>query len=211
MSNVVEPKIIQTKTISNFDELVVQPSFVKPHLNTSISEIKETPKDEKFPYLVLEEFIIQSKWETKMGQSGIHELPINKNSIVFLPTTAYQEQYEKALKDGKLKKIEYVNIQSLVDKEVGKCNPTITQSMQMDYNPCRRVKKGQIVRGYIHPISNIFTSTDGMMYIPQLLKGEYIILNEKSKSQTSKTDKNKLLNIGLLLGLGYVLYKLIKK
>jgi hypothetical protein len=211
MSNVVEPNIINPKIISAFDKSTFSPAFVKPNLNTSVSQITEKPKEEeRFPYLVLEEFIIKNKWENKMGGAGIQELPINKNSIVFLPTTVHQEQYEKALNDGKLKKIEYVNIKSLVDKEVGKCNPTTTQIMQMDYNPCRRVKKGQIVRGYIHPISNVFTSVTGMMSIPQLSKGEYEVLNQGSENSTPK-DNNNLINIALLLGVGYVVYRLIKK
>jgi hypothetical protein len=212
MSNILEPQIINPKTISAFDKIDFSPVFVKPNLNTSVSEIIGKPKEEeRFPYLVLEEFIIQNKWENRMGDSGIQELPIIKNSIVFLPTTVHQEQYEKQLKEGKLKKIEYVTVRSLIDKEIGKCNPTASQMMQMDYNPCRRVKKGQIVKGYIHPITNIFTSSTGMMHIPQLSKGEYELFDKSVSSDSIPKDNKKLINIALLLGVGYVVYRLIKK
>jgi hypothetical protein len=110
MSNIVEPYITKTESISIFDKFNNLPSKIQPIKQIPLLQIQENLKEEeKFPYLVLEEFIIQNKWENKMGNSGIQELPITKNSIVFLPTTSYKEQYEIALKDGKIKKIEYVN------------------------------------------------------------------------------------------------------
>jgi hypothetical protein len=161
--------------------------------------------------LVLEEFIIENKWENKMGNSGIQKLPISKNSIIFLPQTIHKEQYEKALKEGKLKKIEYVTVRTLIDKEMGKCNPTATQMMQMDYNPCRKVKKGQIVKGYINPVTNVFTSYEGMMSLPQLSKEEYELLDKSVSSDSTPKDNSNLVKIALLLVGGYLVYKLVKK
>ena len=44
MSNVVEPNIINPKIISAFDKSTFSPVFVKPNLNTSVSQITEKPK-----------------------------------------------------------------------------------------------------------------------------------------------------------------------
>jgi hypothetical protein len=212
MSNIVEPYITKTESTSLFDKFNNLPAKIQPIKQIPLLQIQENLKEEeKFPYLVLEEFIIENKWENKMGNSGIQEIPITKNSFVFLPTTVHKEQYEKALKDGKLKKIEYVTVKSLIDKEMGKCKTDGSLIQTMEYNPCRKVKKGQIVKGYINPITNIFTSTDGMMKLPQLSKGEYELLDKSVSSDSTPKDNKNLINIALLLGVGYVVYRLVKK
>ena len=212
MSNIVEPYITKTESTSLFDKFNDLPAKIEPIKFIPSVQIKEELKEEeRFPYLVLEEFIIQNKWENKMGSSGIQEIPITKNSIVFLPTTVHKEQYEKALKDGKLKKIEYVTVKSLIDKEMGKCKTDGSLIQTMEYYPCRKVKKGQIVKGYINPITNIFTSTDGMMKLPQLSKGEYELLDKSVSSDSIPKDNSNLIKIALLLVGGYLVYKLVKK
>jgi hypothetical protein len=212
MSNIVEPYITKTESTSLFDKFNNLPAKIQPIKQIPLLQIQENLKEEeKFPYLVLEEFIIENKWENKMGNSGIQKLPITKNSIIFLPQTIHKEQYEKALKEGKLKKIEYVTVKSLIDKEMGKCKTDGSLIQTMEYNPCRKVKKGQIVKGYINPITNIFTSTDGMMKLPQLSKGEYELLDKSVSSNSIPKDNKNLINIALLLGVGYVVYRLVKK
>lgn len=212
MSNIVEPYITKTKSTSLFDKFNNLPAKIQPIKQIPLLQIQENLKEEeKFPYLVLEEFIIENKWENKMGNSGIQKLPITKNSIIFLPQTIHKEQYEKALKEGKLKRIEYVTVKSLIDKEMGKCKTDGSLIQTMEYNPCRKVKKGQIVKGYINPITNIFTSTDGMMKLPQLSKGEYELLDKSVSSNSTLKDNKNLINIALLLVGGYLVFKLVKK
>lgn len=209
MSIIVEPYITKKESTSLFDKFNNLPAKIQPILLLPNKE--ESKEEEKFPYLVLEEFIIENKWENKMGNSGIQEIPITKNSIVFLPTTVHKEQYEKALKNGKLKKIEYVTVKSLIDKEMGKCKTDGSLITTLEYNPCRKVKKGQIVKGYINPITNIFTSTKGMMELPQLSKGEYELLNKSVSSDSIPNDNSNLLKIALVGVVGFVIYKLVKK
>lgn len=212
MSNIVEPYITKKESTSLFDKFNDLPAKIEPIKFIPSVQIKEELKEEEiFPYLVLEEFIIQNKWENKMGSSGIQELPVTKNSIVFLPTTVRKEQYEKALKDGKLKKIEYVTVKSLIDKEMGKCKTDGSLIQTLEYNPCRKVKKGQIVKGYIHPITNIFTSSEGRMSLPQLSKGEYELLDKSVSSSSTPKDNSNLVKIVLLGLVGFVIYKLVKK
>ena len=212
MSNIVEPYITKTESTSLFDKFNNLPAKIQPIKQIPLLQIQENLKEEeKFPYLVLEEFIIENKWEDKMGNSGIQKLPITKNSIIFLPQTIHKEQYEKALKEGKLKRIEYVTVKSLIDKEMGKCKTDGSLIQTMEYNPCRKVKKGQIVKGYINPITNIFTSTDGMMKLPQLSKGEYELLDKSVSSNSTLKDNKNLINIALLLVGGYLVFKLVKK
>jgi hypothetical protein len=209
MSNIVEPYITKKESTSLFDKFNDLPAKIQPiPLLPNREELKE---EERFPYLVLEEFIIQNKWENRMGFSGIQELPVTKNSIVFLPTTVHKEQYEKALKEGKLKKIEYVTVKSLIDKEMGKCKTDGSLIQTMEYNPCRKVKKGQIVKGYINPVTNIFSSTDSIMLLPQLSKGEYELLDKSVSSSSTPKDNSNLVKIALLLVGGYLVYKLVKK
>ena len=209
MSNIVEPYITKKESTSLFDKFNNLPAKIQPI--PLLPNREESKEEEKFPYLVLEEFIIQNKWENKMGSSGIQELPVTKNSIIFLPTTVRKEQYEKALKEGKLKKIEYVTVKSLIDKEMGKCKTDGSLIETMEANPCRKVKKGQIVKGYIHPITNIFTSSEGMMSLPQLSKGEYELLDKSVSSSSTPNDNSNLVKIALLLVGGYLVYKLVKK
>jgi len=212
MSNIVEPYITKTESTSLFDKFNDLPAKIEPIKFIPSVQIKEELKEEeRFPYLVLEEFIIQNKWENRMGSSGIQELPVTKNSIVFLPITVHKEQYEKALKEGKLKKIEYVTVKSLIDKEMGKCKTDGSLIQTMEYNPCRKVKKGQIVKGYINPVTNIFSSTDSIMLLPQLSKGEYELLDKSVSSSSTPKDNSNLVKIALLLVGGYLVYKLVKK
>lgn len=71
------------------------------------------------------------------------------------------------------------------------------------------VKKDSIYRGVLLNDGRfqVFQSTGGNMILE---KGEYELISS-SQIQPNKKDFKKILNIGLLLGVGYVLYKVIKK
>jgi hypothetical protein len=158
---------------------------------------------QKKPYLVVQEFNILNKWENKMGQSGVQELPQPKNTVIFLPVESYQvemqNQYNVALNDGKLKPLDIVTVESLVDKQIGKCKTDGSLIQTMEYNPCRTVNKGEILKGYI--VSGIFTPYDNSGFQskkPVLSFNEFKVFNSNDKSnaiensiETKRRNENK--------------------
>ena len=173
---------------------------------------------QKKPYLVVQEFNILNKWENKMGQSGVQELPQPKNTVIFLPVESYQvdlqNQYNVALNDGKLKPLDIVTVESLVDKQIGKCKTDGSLIQTMEYNPCRTVNKGEILKGYI--VSGTFTPYDDSGFQskkPVLSFNEFKVFNSNDKSnaiensiETKRRNENKtkLIIIGAFI-LGYLL------
>lgn len=173
---------------------------------------------QKKPYLVVQEFNILNKWENKMGQSGVQELPQTKNTVIFLPVESYQvdlqNQYNVALNDGKLKPLDIVTVESLVDKQIGKCKTDGSLIQTMEYNPCRTVNKGEILKGYI--VSGTFSPYDASGFQnnkPALSFNEFKIFNSNDKSnaienaiETKRRNENKtkIIIIGAFI-LGYLL------
>ena len=175
---------------------------------------------EKKPYLVVQEFNILNKWENRMGQSGVQELPQPKNTVIFLPVETYQvdlqNQYDVALKDGKLKPLDIVTVESLVDKQEGYCQKvTPSEMMQMVYRPpCISVSKGEMLKGYI--ISGTFTPYDDSGFQnkkPVLSFNEFKVFNSNDKSKTIEDaietkrrneNKTKIIIISAFI-LGYLL------
>lgn len=175
---------------------------------------------QKKPYLVVQEFNILNKWQTGMGQSGVQEIPQTKNTVIFLPVESYQvdlqNQYNVALNDGKLKPLDIVTVESLVDKQSGFCGQlTPSQMMQEVYRPpCRTVKKGEILKGYV--VSGIFTPYDGSGFQsgkPALSFNEFKVFNSNDKSNAIEDageikrrneNKTKIIIIGAFI-LGYLL------
>jgi len=158
------------------------------------------------PYLIIQDFIIYSRWENRMGQSGVQELPYSKGSVMFLPTTTHQDQFDIALKGGKLQELPIVSVVSLVDKQVGKCISDGALYQTMEYNPCRTVKKGEILTGYI--ANGVFSNTNKDIMKPQLSFGEYKLVQTNSgKVVTVKNDNKNLLMIAGAFLLGYALFR----
>jgi len=176
-------------------------------------EVQPTPYVEPKPYLVVQDFIIYSRWENRMGQSGVQELPITKGSVVFLPTSSMQDQYDLALQQGKLKELPIVSVVSLVDKQMGKCKTDGALIQNMLYDPCRTVKKGEELRGYI--ANGVFTNTNQDVIKPQLSFGEYKLVQTNSGSGNNTNNgvvlpvednnKNLLMILGAFL-VGYLLF-----
>jgi hypothetical protein len=179
---------------------------------------------EKKPYLVVQEFNILNKWENRMGQSGVQELPQPKNTVIFLPVETYQvdlqNQYDVALKDGKLKPLEIIRVESLVDKQDGYCQketynygdlrPTVMRP------PCRTVKKGEILKGYI--VSGTFSPYDASGFQnnkPVLSFNEFKVFNSNDKSNAienlteikRRNGDNTKIMIAVAFILGYLLSK----
>ena len=172
------------------------------------------------PYLVVQEFNILNKWENRMGQLGVQELPQLKNTVILLPLESYQvdfqNQYDVALKDGKLKPLDIVTVESLVDKQSGFCGQ-LTQSQMMQTvarPPCVSVSKGEILKGYI--VSGTFNPYDNSGFQskkPVLSFNEFKVFNSNDKSnaienaiETKRRNENKtkLIIIGAFI-LGYLL------
>jgi hypothetical protein len=83
---------------------------------------------QKKPYLVVQEFNIKNYYNSRItGETIFQELPITKGGVIFFPTDAQQDQYDLALKEGKLKPLDIVTVESLVDKQSGFCGQ-LTQS-----------------------------------------------------------------------------------
>jgi hypothetical protein len=176
------------------------------------------------PYLVLQDFIVYSDQTDKKGNViGQHQHPQQKNTVVFLPVGSIignqfqmQNQYDIALKDGKLKPLDIVTVESLVDKQEGYCQKvTPSEMMQMVYRPpCISVSKGEMLKGYI--ISGTFTPYDNSGFQskkPVLSFNEFKVFNSNDKSnaienaiETKRRNENKtkLIIIGAFI-LGYLL------
>lgn len=104
-----------------------------------------------------------------------------------------------------------VTVISLVDKKRGKCNPSLMEMQQENYDPCRvSAVKGQSYNGYISGGS--FYSTDGEAFLPI---NEYKIIEKNNGLGNNKNNgvvlpaednnKNLLMIVGAFL-LGYVLF-----
>jgi len=96
-----------------------------------------------------------------------------------------------------------VTVISLVDKKRGKCNPSLMEMQQENYDPCRvSAVKGQTYKGYISGGS--FYSIDGEAFLPI---NEYKIIENNSGVVLPVEDNNKnlLMIVGAFL-LGYVLF-----
>jgi hypothetical protein len=172
---------------------------------------------QKKPYLVVEEFKIKSyynDWRTK--EELFHELPITKGGVIFFPTGSQQDQYDLALKEGKLKPLDIVTVESLVDKQSGFCGQ-LTQSQMMQTvarPPCVTVSKGEILKGYI--VSGNFNAYDASGFQnnkPALSFNEFKVFNSNDKSktiedsiETKRRNENKttIIIIGAFI-LGYLL------
>lgn len=178
------------------------------------------------PYLILQDFIVYSDQTDKKGNViGQHQHPQQKNTVVFLPVGSIignqfqmQNQYDIALKDGKLKPLDIVTVESLVDKQQGYCQeekynagdlrPAVMRS------PCLRVSKGEILKGYI--VSGNFNAYDDSGFQnnkPVLSFNEFKVLNGSDKSITIEDaietkrrnqNKTKIIIIGAFI-LGYLL------
>ena len=177
------------------------------------------------PYLVLQDFTVYVNQTDKKGNViGQHEYPQQKNTVVFLPVggigyqVEMQNQYDIALKDGKLKPLDIVTIESLVDKQEGYCKeetynygdlrPAVMRS------PCLTVSKGEKLKGYI--VSGTFTPYDDSGFQskkPVLSFNEFKVFNSNDKSnaiensiETKRRNENKtkLIIISAFI-LGYLL------
>jgi len=180
-------------------------------ITTTPVEVKPYVKPK--PYLVIQSFDLNNTWYVGGKEMGVQKIPVTKGSVVFLPQEVMSDQYDLALKQGKLQEIPIVSVVSLVDKQIGKCNPSLSQMQQMDYNPCRTVKKGEKLIGYI--ANGVFTNTDNNVMKPQLSIGEYELIQTNSDSgvQTNSgivvpvsNDNNNLLLIAGAVILGYALF-----
>ena len=176
------------------------------------------------PYLILQDFIVYSDQTDKKGNViGQHQHPQQKNTVVFLPVGSIignqfqmQNQYDIALKDGKLKPLDIVTVESLVDKQEGYCQKvTPSEMMQMVYRPpCISVSKGEMLKGYI--ISGTFTPYDDSGFQnkkPVLSFNEFKVFNSNDKSKTIEDsietkrrneNKTKIIIISAFI-LGYLL------
>lgn len=195
--------------------MVSDVKIAMPQYDSSINSLVH-----KKPYLVVQEFNILNKWQTGMGQSGVQEIPQTKNTVIFLPVESYQvdlqNQYNIALKDGKLQELPIVSVQSLVDKQSGFCGQlTPSQMMQEVYRrPCVTVSKGEILKGYI--VSGNFNPYDASGFQnnkPALSFNEFKVLNGSNKStaiedageiKRRNENKTKIIIIGAFI-LGYLL------
>jgi hypothetical protein len=186
-----------------------QPIYVMP----PVKPVEVKPYVEPKPYLVVQDFIIYSRWENRMGQSGVQELPYQKGGVIFLPTTPHQDQFDIALKGGKLQELPIVSVMSLVDKQMGKCVSNGALIQTTEYNPCRTVQKGEILTGYV--ANGVFSNTTKGLMKPQLSFGEYKLVQTNSGSGVqansgvvvpAKNDnKNLLMIVGAFL-VGYVVF-----
>lgn len=175
------------------------------------------------PYLILQDFIVYVDQTDKKGNViGQHQHPQQKNTVVFLPVGSIgnqvemQNQYDIALKDGKLKPLDIVTVESLVDKQEGYCQKvTPSEMMQMVYRPpCISVSKGEMLKGYI--ISGTFTPYDDSGFQnkkPVLSFNEFKVFNSNDKSnvfensaeiKSRNENKTKIIIIGAFI-LGYLL------
>lgn len=175
------------------------------------------------PYLILQDFIIYVDQTDKKGNViGQHQHPQQKNTVVFLPVggignqVEVQNQYNIALKDGKLQELPIVSVESLVDKQSGFCGQlTPSQMMQEVYRrPCVTVSKGEILKGYI--VSGNFNPYDASGFQnnkPALSFNEFKVLNGSNKStaiedageiKRRNENKTKIIIIGAFI-LGYLL------
>jgi hypothetical protein len=182
---------------------------------------------QKKPYLVLQDFTVYVSKKDKKGNpigQEQHQYPNQKNTVVFLPLGKIgdefemQNQYDIALKDGKLKPLDIVTVESLVDKQSGFCGQlTPSQMMQtVARPPCVRVSKGEMLKGYI--ISGTFTPYDNSGFQskkPALSFNEFKVFNGNDKSnaiensiETKKQNENKLtiMIVGAFI-LGFLLSK----
>jgi hypothetical protein len=183
-----------------------------PILTTPV-EVATNPNNGAKPYLVIEEFKLKNyytHWRT--GEKHFTEIPIIKGSVVFLPTFPMQDQYDLALQQGKLQELPIVSVVSLVDKQTGKCKTDGALIQNTLYDPCRTVKKGEELRGYI--ANGVFTNNQNVIK-PQLSFGEYKLVQTNSGSGNNKNNgvvlpvednnKNLLMIVGAFL-VGYVLF-----
>ena len=186
----------------------------KPLPNLNPIEVKPTPYVQPKPYLVIEEFKLKNYYnDWRNGETRFTELPIIKGSVVFLPTFPMQDQYDLALQQGKLQELPIVSVVSLVDKQTGKCKTDGALIQNMLYDPCRTVKKGEELRGYI--ANGVFTNTNQDVIKPQLSFGEYKLVQTNSSSPNNTNsgvvvpakdnNKNILMIVGAFL-LGYALF-----
>jgi hypothetical protein len=184
-----------------------------PILTTPVGEA-QNPNNGAKPYLVIEEFKLKNyynHWRT--GETHFTEIPIIKGSVVFLPTFPMQDQYDLALQQGKLQELPIVSVVSLVDKQTGKCKTDGALIQNMLYDPCRTVKKGEELRGYI--ANGVFTNTNQDVIKPQLSFGEYKLVQTNSGSGNNTNNgvvlpvednnKNLLMILGAFL-VGYLLF-----
>jgi hypothetical protein len=172
---------------------------------------------QKKPYLVVQEFNIKNYYNSRItGETIFQELPITKGGVIFFPTDAQQDQYDLALKEGKLKPLDIVTVESLVDKQSGFCGQ-LTQSQMMQTvarPPCVSVSKGEILKGYI--VLGTFNPYDASGFQggkPALSFNEFKVLNSSNKSttiedagETKRRNENKI--IIMIIGafiLGYLL------
>jgi hypothetical protein len=175
----------------------------------------------KKPYLVVQEFNIKNFYnDWKTGKEVFQELPITKGGVIVFPTGAQQDQYELALQQGKLKELPIVTVESLVDKQDGYC-----QKESYNYGdlrpavmrpPCRTVKKGEILKGYV--VLGNFTHFEPFGFQeakPVLSFNEFKVFNGNDKSnaiensiETKKENENKLtiMIVGAFI-LGFLLSK----
>ena len=202
---------------ANMEQPVYNIPPYKPTPPFNPIEVKPTPYVEPKPYLVIEEFKLKNYYnDWRTGEPLFHELPIIKGSVVFFPIQApkdQKDQYDLAFQQGKFKELPIVSVVSLVDKQMGKCNPSLSQMQQEDYNPCRTVKKGEVLRGYI--ANGVFTNTNQDVIKPQLSMGEYELIQTNSGSGNNKNNgvvlpaednnKNLLMIVGAFL-VGYLLF-----
>ena len=174
---------------------------------------------QKKPYLVIEEFKLKNYYnDWRTGEPRFTELPITKGGVIVFPTGAQQDQYDLALKEGKLQPLDIVTVESLVDKQDGYCQketynygdlrPTVMRP------PCRTVKKGEILKGYV--VSGNFTHFEPFGFQeakPVLSFNEFKVFNSNDKSKTIEDaietkrrneNKTKIIIIGAFI-LGYLL------
>jgi hypothetical protein len=158
----------------------------------------------KSRYFVVESFNAYQLTANRSGGSYMQMRPINKNSVITISEKELeQNDYKDALNSGKLIKIDNVKVKSLIDAQIGKCQESIQLVNTMEYNPCRKVKKGQEIDGWINPINQDFKPLSINLY-PVLKKGEYEVISNENKT------KNNLVN-GLFLVAGlFIVYKVLK-
>lgn len=167
--------------------------------------VAENPNNGAKPYLVIEEFKLKQYYKHfRTGETHSTEIPIIKGSVVFLPTFPMQDQYDLALQQGKLQELPIVSVVSLVDKQTGKCKTDGALIQNMLADPCRTIKKGEELRGYI--ANGVFTHTNQGVIKPQLSFGEYKLVQTNSGTIVPLKDNNKnLLMIAGAFLVGYVL------
>lgn len=182
-------------------------AITKPISSSDTTPVGEArnPNNGAKPYLVIEEFKLKNyynHWRT--GLTHFTEIPIIKGSVVFLPTFPMQDQYDLALQQGKLQELPIVSVVSLVDKQTGKCKTDGALIQNMLADPCRTIKKGEELRGYI--ANGVFTNTNQDVIKPQLSFGEYKLVQTNSGTivPIELNNKNLLMIAGAFL-VGYVL------